>query len=349
MMDEREDVEDGTEAAAMNASSGSSSSHSHHHAHVFSERHQRGATDDQEEEGHTSVVSTSPTAMVQAALPEDVDSWVHEFMRWTSERQSQAADALIAAIQQRDGEGGLRLLYRRVHSFLHVDFLAMLPEELAINVLRFLDTRSVCTCAMVSKRWRRVVNLDRVWKPRVLQDFNPHTLEVLINRTKHILPHRLTWKQMYELRYRCETQWQSPTVATQPRHTFRGHTGVVTCLISVGDDRVLSGDTNGALHVTCLRTQRLVGQLQGHSQGVWCLDVDGTTAVSGSCDRTVRVWDLERLQCLHVLRGHTSTVRCVAITDGLVFSGARDAAVRVWDVATGNCLHTLVEHTDSVR
>ncbi|XP_017165832.1 F-box/WD repeat-containing protein 7-like, partial [Poecilia reticulata] len=55
----------------------------------------------------------------------------------------------------------------------------------------------------------------------------------------------------------------------------------------------------------CLRT------LTGHSGGVWCSQMAGATVISGSTDRTLRVWDAESGECVHALYGHTSTVRCM--------------------------------------
>lgn len=60
-----------------------------------------------------------------------------------------------------------------------------------------------------------------------------------------------------------------------------------------------------ALSVQCLRT------LTGHTGGVWCSQMAAVTVVSGSTDRTLRVWDAESGECVHTLYGHTSTVRCM--------------------------------------
>ncbi|KAF9960504.1 SCF ubiquitin ligase complex subunit cdc4 [Mortierella alpina] len=44
------------------------------------------------------------------------------------------------------------------------DFLALLPVELSRNILRFLDGRSLCKAAQVSKQWRVVVDSDaHIW------------------------------------------------------------------------------------------------------------------------------------------------------------------------------------------
>jgi len=59
------------------------------------------------------------------------------------------------------------------------------------------------------------------------------------------------------------------------------------------------------IDLQCLRT------LVGHTGGVWSSQMQGNIIVSGSTDRTLKVWNAESGQCLHTLYGHTSTVRCM--------------------------------------
>jgi small GTP-binding protein len=77
---------------------------------------------------------------------------------------------------------------------------------------------------------------------------------------------------------------------------------------------------------------------------------DGTRALSGSDDNTVRVWDVETGRCLRVLEGHTNVVWRVAWSPDQrrALSGAGDNTVRVWDVETGSCLRELKGHTEDV-
>lgn len=97
---------------------------------------------------------------------------------------------------------------------------------------------------------------------------------------------------------------------------------------------------------------RVVKSFAGHTKSVSCAYVppDGRLAISGSGDRTVRLWDLESGECLKVLEGHTDLVESVAMTPDrtVALSGGRDKTVRVWQVATGDCLFVL-EHADEVR
>jgi tricorn protease-like protein len=73
------------------------------------------------------------------------------------------------------------------------------------------------------------------------------------------------------------------------------------------------------------------------------LHADGRRAVTGSWDKTVRVWDLHTGACLRTLEGHTGPVYLVALhADGqCAVTGSYDGTVRVWDLHTGACLRTL--------
>ncbi|KIO05431.1 hypothetical protein M404DRAFT_141463, partial [Pisolithus tinctorius Marx 270] len=76
--------------------------------------------------------------------------------------------------------------------------------------------------------------------------------------------------------------------------------------------------------------------LQGHNAEVRSVafSPDGRKIVSGSRDKTVRVWDAERgVQIGSPLEGHTGKVTSVAFSpDGKrIVSGSEDNTVRVWD------------------
>ena len=71
---------------------------------------------------------------------------------------------------------------------------------------------------------------------------------------------------------------------------------------------------------------------RGHEAPVYsvCITNDGQI-VSGSQDKTVRIWDMQGSQ-LAVCRGHQDWVSSVCVTnDGKIVSSSRDETVRVWD------------------
>jgi WD40 repeat protein len=69
----------------------------------------------------------------------------------------------------------------------------------------------------------------------------------------------------------------------------------------------------------------------------------GTDILTGSDDKTVRVWDLKGNQPPRILEGHTRGVNAVALSiDGQhIVSGSEDHTLRVWDLETGKCLAVI--------
>jgi GTPase SAR1 family protein len=92
--------------------------------------------------------------------------------------------------------------------------------------------------------------------------------------------------------------------------------------------------------------------LQGHTGAVWAVAVtpDGKTVVSGSWDRTLKVWDLATGHCRATLEGHTDRVNGIAVTpDGkTIISGSDDKTLKVWDLATGQCRAILIDHATDI-
>ena len=78
----------------------------------------------------------------------------------------------------------------------------------------------------------------------------------------------------------------------------------------------------------------VVAVLEGHDQRVSSVAFsrDGDRIVSGSYDRSVRLWNAHTLEPLLSLRGHTDPVTAVAFSaDGNdVLSSSFDNTVRIW-------------------
>jgi F-box and WD-40 domain protein CDC4 len=59
----------------------------------------------------------------------------------------------------------LQVVADAVNPALKCDFVAILPSELVLNVLLYLDVKSLCKSSQVSKTWRRIINAnENAWK-----------------------------------------------------------------------------------------------------------------------------------------------------------------------------------------
>lgn len=95
--------------------------------------------------------------------------------------------------------------------------------------------------------------------------------------------------------------------------------------------------------------------LSGHTDAVTCLQIDETLTqpnypvlMTGSWDRTVRVWNAESGECVQVLRGHTRGVRCIQFDSVKLITGSMDSTIKIWSWLTGECSRTLEGHRDAV-
>jgi WD40 repeat protein len=108
----------------------------------------------------------------------------------------------------------------------------------------------------------------------------------------------------------------------------------------------------GAVEVRDAETGRLQLAFKGHNHWVRCiaLSADGTRAVSGSHDLTVRVWDASTGQEQCTLRGHARAIMAVAISgDGRwVVSSDSNNVVKLWDASTGKEKRSFPAHPGRV-
>ena len=77
---------------------------------------------------------------------------------------------------------------------------------------------------------------------------------------------------------------------------------------------------------------------------------DGRRALSGSGDRTLRLWDLETGAELRRFEGHEGRVSSVTLLpDGRrALSGSDDETLRLWDLETGAELRRFEGHESGV-
>ncbi|BGP40077.1 proteinral transcription repressor [Rhodotorula kratochvilovae] len=111
-----------------------------------------------------------------------------------------------------------------------------------------------------------------------------------------------------------------------------------------------------------LAHKRISQVFQGHKSEIYSLafSPDGRRLVSGSGDKTAKMWDLETGTCVYTLTIDDITIAENGPVDAgvtsVVFSpdgnflaaGSLDTMVRIWDAETGHLLDKLKGHRDSV-
>lgn len=93
---------------------------------------------------------------------------------------------------------------------------------------------------------------------------------------------------------------------------------------------------------------------EAHGECVYTIQYIGNYLVSGSRDRTLRIWDLETQRLVREpLTGHTGSVLCLQFDnrpeEDIIISGSSDTDVILWRFSTGKMLKKITQaHRESV-
>jgi WD40 repeat protein len=146
-------------------------------------------------------------------------------------------------------------------------------------------------------------------------------------------------------------QWDAATGQAGPAGTGADRYRSVLAL-SLDGETLATATSTHLIEVWQRRACRLrLPPLEGHTGYVEHLDFtpDAQLLVSGSWDRTVRVWSLATGECLRVLRHRGWILDLVITSDGrLAMSACEDGSITVIDLDTLKMTTTIDAHHDSV-
>ncbi|XP_060520320.1 F-box/WD repeat-containing protein 7 [Cylas formicarius] len=274
--------------------------------------------------------------------PPEMSNWLAQFSVWSNAERIMAITELIARCEPTQ----VRHMMQVIEPQFQRDFISLLPKELALKVLSFLEPKDLLRAAQTCQSWRVLAEDNLLWKEKCkragMEEIPKRRSSPRSPRT-HLSP----WKAAYMRQHAIETNWRSKPIRTAK--TLKGHDDhVITCL-QFSDNKIVSGSDDNTLKVWSAVTGKCLRTLVGHTGGVWSSQMSGNIIISGSTDRTLKVWDADTGVCRHTLYGHTSTVRCMHLHGNKVVSGSRDATLRVWNIENGEFLHVLVGHMAAVR
>ena len=136
-----------------------------------------------------------------------------------------------------------------------------------------------------------------------------------------LAPLSLDWQALYKARYEIERR-----VCGLPPH-----------MRSLNDGDVSVG------------AEPRVMKLAGHLDSVYCLEFDAYKIVTGSRDKTIKVWSLRTGKLKSTLRGHEGSVLCLKFdASGFMVSGSSDRRILAWDLARGEIRKVLTGHQGGV-
>ncbi|KAI0405412.1 quinon protein alcohol dehydrogenase-like superfamily [Xylaria palmicola] len=144
-----------------------------------------------------------------------------------------------------------------------VDFISDLPQELSVQVLAYLDAAQLGSASRVSRLWNRVIQDQYIWRQSFLRE-KSHTYATSLPVQPGVgagIPP-----------LRPGNDWQKIYKAREEL-----------------DRRWKIGKQARAVY------------LNGHLDSIYCLQFDENKIITGSRDKTIRIWDMRTLQCRLVI------------------------------------------------
>jgi WD40 repeat protein len=150
------------------------------------------------------------------------------------------------------------------------------------------------------------------------------------------------------------------TLSDTPRaRTLSGHAGPVWAIAVSADGKTAVTGSGGWTDPPSIKPHGFAAfvwdleagshrELKGHQhwvQGV-AIAADGRRALTGSWDKSVRLWDLADAKLIREFKGHTEMVNSVALSPSgeTILSGSGAGAVFVWNVESGKKVGELRGH-----
>lgn len=330
----------------------------------------------------------------------------------------------------------LSLLTEQLGHLIRIDPFNVLPREVSLKILAYLDATSLCRAAQVSKHWRSLADDDILWREICQQHIGQKCLKCgwglpILERRRQVRPSPASplipppspspkrdleittpildrplkrqrsdnlshphspspapssshpsasappfpnsspqfpdllipsvttqpetmtrpWKDVYSERLTIERNWRRGRCLVR---TLRGHTDGVMCLqfnetLQYPSFPVLiTGSYDRTIRIWNLETGHEVRCLRGHARAIRALQFDEAKLITGSMDHTIRVWNWRKGECIRTLEGHTEGVVCLDFDANILASGSADTTVKIWNFCTGEAF-TLRGHCDWVN
>ncbi|KAF8892895.1 WD40-repeat-containing domain protein [Infundibulicybe gibba] len=200
-----------------------------------------------------------------------------------------------------------------------IDIITLLPPEIALTIFSKLPPATILACLCVCKSWHVLAADNAIWRVMFINKWGAL-------RNDQILAYN--WRHLYKQRVELDHRWEgiSPAPSSTGGRYLRG-TAPSLPVIS---------------NVPFAPWEPKVTRIVGHTDSVYCLEFDSSRIITGSRDRTIKVWSLKTGKLLGTLRGaHRGSVLCLKFEGdwnqgetGFMVSGSSDCSVCVWDLWT---------------
>lgn len=190
----------------------------------------------------------SPRAVIPTKdnPPPEMAEWLVQFQRWSNAERIMAINELIARCEPTQ----VRHMMQVIEPQFQRDFISLLPRELALSVLSFLEPKDLLRAAQTCRSWRFLAEDNLLWKEKC-REAGIEEVPRRRSRSSNTSP----WKAAYMRQHMIEMNWRNKPI--RPPKYLKGHDDhVITCLQFCGN-RIVSGSDDNTLKVWSATTGKV--------------------------------------------------------------------------------------------
>ncbi|KAF8933482.1 WD40 repeat-like protein [Dissophora ornata] len=282
----------------------------------------------------------------------------------------------------------LSFLSNHIQPLLRIDFLTLLPAEIGLRILSYLDATSLCHAAQVSKSWKRLADDDLVWQRMCEQHIGLKCTKcgwgLPLLEKKRVRSKRILEQLQQQAQQQLLTEKNHPADHDHD-HDHQGDKDAITPYpsppasafpsISLAESspsseyssrRRSAPDDDDTETDHAPKRPRYASRSPSPPasglQDATPLFQSPEPPVKSTETATKRPWKeiySERLIVernwrkrnyrTKVFKGHSDGVMCLQFDDSYLITGSYDNTAKVWNIETGECLRTLTGHALCVR
>lgn len=204
----------------------------------------------------TSTNSTPNSSRTRAIIPTkdnpppEMSTWLTQFQTWSNAERIMALNELIECCELTQ----VRHMMQVIEPQFQRDFISLLPRELALKVLSFLEPKDLLRAAQTCRSWRYLAEDNLLWKEKCK---HAGIEDIPRKRGSPRSPSTQTspWKAAYMRQHTIEMNWRCKPIR-EPK-MLKGHDDhVITCLQFCGN-RIVSGSDDNTLKVWSATTGKV--------------------------------------------------------------------------------------------
>ncbi|KAG5848448.1 hypothetical protein ANANG_G00098560 [Anguilla anguilla] len=136
--------------------------------------------------------------------PAGLQEWLRTFQSWSGPEKLLALDELIDSCEPTQ----VKHMMQVIEPQFQRDFISLLPKELALYVLSFLEPKDLLQAAQTCRNWRYLAEDNLLWREKCKEEGIDEPLPP--KRRKPLKPGftHSPWKSAYIRQHRIDTNWR---------------------------------------------------------------------------------------------------------------------------------------------